>query len=111
MSQKGKCMANRYVFTSESVTEGHPDKVCDQISDGVLDEVLRQDPQGRVACETFVTAGLCIVGGEITTKSYVEVADLVRKIVEEIGYTHAKYGFNFQTCAILNAIGRQSPDI
>ena len=104
-------MANRYVFTSESVTEGHPDKVCDQISDAVLDEVLRQDPTGRVACETFITVGLCIVGGEITTKGYVEVADLVRKVVKEIGYTHAKYGFNFESCAVLNAIGRQSPDI
>jgi len=104
-------MTNRYVFTSESVTEGHPDKVCDQISDAVLDEVLRQDPLGRVACETFITVGLVIVGGEITTKGYVEVADLVRKVVEGIGYTDAKYGFNFQTCAILNAIGRQSPDI
>ncbi len=104
-------MANRYVFTSESVTEGHPDKVCDQISDGVLDEVLRQDPTGRVACETFITVGLVIVGGEITTKGYVEVPDLVRKIVKEIGYTDAKYGFNYEACAILNAIGRQSPDI
>ncbi len=104
-------MANRYVFTSESVTEGHPDKVCDQISDAVLDDVLSQDPTGRVACESFVTVGLCIVGGEITTKGYVEVADLVRKVVKEIGYDDAKYGFSFQNCAILNAIGRQSPDI
>ncbi len=104
-------MTNRYVFTSESVTEGHPDKVCDQISDAVLDEVLSQDPMGRVACESFITVGLCIVGGEITTKGYVEVADLVRKVVQEIGYTDAKYGFNYQNCAILNAIGRQSPDI
>jgi S-adenosylmethionine synthetase len=104
-------MANRYVFTSESVTEGHPDKVCDQISDAVLDEVLEQDPSGRVACETFITVGLCIVGGEITTKGYVEVADLVRKVVREIGYTHPKYGFNYESCAVLNAIGRQSPDI
>jgi len=104
-------MANRYVFTSESVTEGHPDKVCDQISDAVLDEVLAQDPTGRVACETFITVGLCIVGGEITTKGYVEVADLVRKVVKDIGYTDAKYGFNYESCAVLNAIGRQSPDI
>lgn len=104
-------MVNRYVFTSESVTEGHPDKVCDQISDAVLDDVLSQDPAGRVACETFITVGLCIVGGEITTKGYVEVADLVRQVVKEIGYTDAKYGFNYQSCAILNAIGRQSPDI
>jgi S-adenosylmethionine synthetase len=104
-------MANRYVFTSESVTEGHPDKVCDQISDAVLDEVLRQDPMGRVACETFITVGLCIVGGEITTKGYVEVADLVREVVKDIGYTAGKYGFNYESCAVLNAIGRQSPDI
>lgn len=104
-------MPNRFVFTSESVTEGHPDKVCDQISDAVLDEVLRQDPMGRVACETFITVGLCIVGGEITTKGYVEVADLVRKVVKDIGYTDAKYGFNYESCAVLNAIGRQSPDI
>jgi S-adenosylmethionine synthetase len=104
-------MANRYVFTSESVTEGHPDKVCDQISDAVLDDVLSQDPMGRVACESFVTVGLCIVGGEITTKGYVEVADVVRKVVKEIGYTDAKYGFNYQSCSVLNAIGRQSPDI
>jgi S-adenosylmethionine synthetase len=104
-------MANRYVFTSESVTEGHPDKVCDQISDAVLDEVLRQDPMGRVACETFITVGLCIVGGEITTKGYVEVADLVRQVVKDIGYTDAKYGFNHESCSVLNAIGRQSPDI
>jgi S-adenosylmethionine synthetase len=104
-------MPNRYVFTSESVTEGHPDKVCDQLSDAVLDAVLAEDPTGRVACETFVTAGLVIIGGEITTKTYVEVPDLVRQVIRDIGYTHAKYGFNFETCAILNAIGRQSPDI
>ena len=104
-------MLKHFVFTSESVTEGHPDKVCDQISDAVLDEVLRQDPTGRVACETFITVGLCIVGGEITTKGYVEVADLVRKVVKDIGYTDAKYGFNYESCSILNAIGRQSPDI
>ncbi len=101
----------KYFFTSESVTEGHPDKVCDQISDAVLDEVLRQDPMGRVACESFVTVGLDIVGGEITTKSYVEVGDLVREVVKDIGYTHSKYGFNYETCAVLNAIGKQSPDI
>jgi len=104
-------MANRYVFTSESVTEGHPDKVCDQISDSVLDAVLAEDPTGRVACETFITVGLVVVGGEITTKTYVEIPDLVRKVVKEIGYTDAKYGFNHESCAILNAIGRQSPDI
>src|SRR5258706_8544962 len=104
-------MPNRFVFTSESVTEGHPDKVCDQISDAVLDEVLRQDPTGRVACESFVTVGLAIVGGEITTKGYVEVGDLVREVVKDIGYTDPKYGFNYSTCAVLNAIGKQSPHI
>ncbi|OGS34966.1 MAG: methionine adenosyltransferase, partial [Elusimicrobia bacterium RIFOXYB2_FULL_49_7] len=100
-----------FVFTSESVTEGHPDKVCDQISDGVLDEVLSQDPRGRVACETFVTMGLVIVGGEITTSAFVDTHKLVRKIVNEIGYNEPKYGFDYETCAILNAIHCQSPDI
>ena len=98
-------------FTSESVTEGHPDKVCDQISDAVLDEVLRQDTKGRVACETFVTVGLLIVGGEITTNGYVDIGGLARNVVKEIGYTHPKYGFNYETCAVLNSIGNQSPDI
>ena len=101
----------KYFFASESVGEGHPDKVCDQISDAVLDEVLRQDDRGRVACETYVTMGLIIVGGEITTKAYVDVHGLVRKVLEGIGYTHPKYGFDFHTCAILNAINKQSPDI
>ena len=100
-----------HVFTSESVTEGHPDKVCDQISDAVLDEVLSHDPNGRVACETFISVGLVIVGGEITTSSWVEVQDLVRTVVRDIGYTDTRYGFNYATCGILNAIGRQSPDI
>ncbi|MBI4056011.1 MAG: methionine adenosyltransferase [Elusimicrobia bacterium] len=101
----------RYFVTSESVTEGHPDKVCDQISDAVLDEVLSQDSTGRVACETYITRGMVIVGGEITTKTFVDVDELVRRVVKEIGYTHSKYGFNYETCAVLNAIGRQSPDI
>jgi len=100
-----------YFFTSESVTEGHPDKVCDQISDSVLDEVIRQDPTGRVACETFITVGLVIVGGEITTTGYVDIAGLTRNLIKDIGYTHSKYGFNYETCAVLNAIGSQSPDI
>jgi S-adenosylmethionine synthetase len=105
-------MNNRdFHFTSESVTEGHPDKVCDQISDAVLDEVLRQDTKGRVACETFVTVGLLIVGGEITTTGYVDIGGLARNVVKEIGYTHPKYGFNYETCAVLNSIGNQSPDI
>jgi len=102
---------NGFFFTSESVTEGHPDKVCDQISDAVLDDVLRQDINGRVACEAFITVGLVIVGGEITTTGYVDMSGLVRKVVKEIGYTHPKYGFNYDTCAVLNAIGPQSPDI
>jgi len=101
----------RILLTSESVTEGHPDKVCDQISDAVLDEVMRQDRQGRVACETFITVGLVIVGGEITTTGYADLADLVRKLLADIGYTNHRYGFDAATCAILNAIGHQSPDI
>ena len=100
-----------FLFTSESVTEGHPDKVCDQISDSVLDEVLKHDPKGRVACETFISMGLVIVGGEITTKAFIDVHKLVRDLVKRIGYTHPKYGFDYETCAILNAIHSQSPDI
>ncbi|MGE5692908.1 MAG: methionine adenosyltransferase [Candidatus Zixiibacteriota bacterium] len=100
-----------FFFTSESVTEGHPDKVCDQISDAILDEILKKDKKGRVACETFITVGLVIVGGEITTHTYVDIPRLVRDLIRDIGYTHSKYGFNYTTCAILNAIGRQSPDI
>jgi len=102
---------NNFFFTSESVTEGHPDKVCDQISDAILDEVLKHDKAGRVACETFITVGLVIVGGEITTKTYVDIPGLVRNLIKDIGYTDAKYGFNYKTCSILNAIGVQSPDI
>ena len=105
---------DKFLFTSESVTEGHPDKVCDQVSDGVLDEVLRQypdDPSERVACETYVTMGLLIIGGEITSKAYVDIHKLCRGILKDIGYTHTKYGFDYHTCAILNAIHTQSPDI
>ncbi|GAG21203.1 unnamed protein product, partial [marine sediment metagenome] len=98
-------------FTSESVTEGHPDKVCDQISDAVLDDVIKQDPTGRVACETFITVGLVIVGGEMTTEGYVDINNLTRNVLKDIGYTESKYGFNYRTCAVLNAIGPQSPDI
>jgi len=104
-------MPKDYFFTSESVAEGHPDKICDQISDAVLDEVIKQDPTGRVACETFVTVGLVIVGGEITTNAWVDIHQLVRNLVKKIGYTHPKYGFDYETCAILNAIHTQSPDI
>ncbi len=100
-----------FLFTSESVTEGHPDKLADQISDGVLDEVLRSDTAGRVACETFVSVGLVIVGGEITTKTYVDIHRLVREVIREVGYTNPAQGFTYDTCAILNAIGAQSPDI
>ena len=100
-----------FLFTSESVTEGHPDKVCDQISDAVLDDVIKQDPRGRVACETFITVGLVLVGGEITTKGWVDLQKLVRNLLTDIGYTNARYGFDAKTCAILNAIGRQSQDI
>ncbi|MCX7926807.1 MAG: methionine adenosyltransferase [Candidatus Omnitrophica bacterium] len=102
---------NNFFFTSESVGEGHPDKVCDQISDGVLDEVLKQDPKGRVACETYVTMGLLIIGGEITTHAYVDIHKLARDIIRDIGYTHPKYGFDYHTCAIVNTIHSQSPDI
>ncbi|MCZ6820910.1 MAG: methionine adenosyltransferase [Calditrichaeota bacterium] len=99
------------LFTSESVTEGHPDKIADQISDGVLDAILQDDPYGRVACETYITTGLVMVGGEITTKTYVEIPTLVRGIIKEIGYTDASFGFDYLTCAILNTIQTQSPDI
>jgi S-adenosylmethionine synthetase len=102
---------DKYVFTSESGTEGHPDKVCDQISDAVLDAILTEDSHGRVACETFVTTGLVVVGGEITTKTWVDVPSLVRSVVAEIGYTDRRFGFDAASCGILNAIGRQSPDI
>lgn len=103
--------ARKHFFTSESVGEGHPDKLCDQISDSVLDEILRQDPYGRVACETYVTMGLLIVGGEITTTAYVDIQKLARRVIEKIGYTHPKYGFDHHTCAIINTINCQSPDI
>ena len=104
-------MSNRYVFTSESVTEGHPDKMADQISDAVLDAILEQDPLGRVACETLVTTGLVIVAGEITTDCYVEIPQIVRRTVEAIGYTRAKYGFDFETAGVMSSIQPQSPDI
>ena len=100
-----------FVFTSESVTEGHPDKVCDQISDAVLDELLRQDKNSRIACETFVTVGLIIIGGEITTTGYADIGNLARSVVKDIGYIEPGYGFSYQTCSVLNAIGEQSPDI
>jgi S-adenosylmethionine synthetase len=101
----------RHVFTSESVTEGHPDKVADQISDAVLDAILARDPAGRVACETLVTTGMAVIAGEITTTTYVNIPDIVRETVEQIGYVDASYGFDGRTCAVLTSIDRQSPDI
>jgi S-adenosylmethionine synthetase len=100
-----------FLFTSESVTEGHPDKIADQISDAVLDEVMRQDPQGRVACETLVTTGLAVVAGEITTSAHVNYDELVRETIRGVGYDRAKYGFDCETCAIMCTVKRQSPDI
>ena len=99
------------LFTSESVTEGHPDKICDQISDAVLDAILEQDPMGRVACEVSVTTGLVLVMGEISTECYVDIPKIVRKTIEDIGYTRAKYGFDGETCAVLTSIDKQSDDI
>ena len=101
----------KYIFTSESVTEGHPDKIADQVSDAVLDAVLKEDPTGRVACETLVTTGICIVAGEITTKTYVDVPKLVRNVIDGIGYNDAAFGFDSKTCAVVNMIQAQSPDI
>ena len=101
----------RHFFTSESVTEGHPDKIADQISDAVLDAVLRDDPTGRVACETLVTTGLAFVAGEISTKTYVDLPSIVRQTIKEIGYTRAKFGFDYETCAVMSSIDPQSPDI
>jgi S-adenosylmethionine synthetase len=106
MSRKG-----RYLFTSESVTEGHPDKIADQISDSILDAILAQDPVGRVACETLVTTGLAIIAGEITTSCYVDFPKIVRETIKDVGYTRAKFGFDSETCAVLSSIHEQSPDI
>src|SRR3989440_11053592 len=111
MSQYDELSDNEFLFTSESVTEGHPDKVADQISDGVLDAVMRDDPNGRVACETLVNTGLVVVSGEITTTTYVDIQDIARETVKRIGYTNAEYGFDYHTCAVINAIDKQSPDI
>jgi S-adenosylmethionine synthetase len=101
----------KYLFTSESVTEGHPDKLCDQISDAILDCILEQDPQGRVACETAVSNGLVIVMGEITTKAYVEIPDIVRQVIKEVGYTNPEYAFENRSCGVMVSINKQSPDI
>ncbi|MBO1520649.1 methionine adenosyltransferase [Oceanisphaera pacifica] len=99
------------LFTSESVSEGHPDKIADQISDAVLDAIIKQDPKARVACESFVKTGMVVVGGEVTTSAWVDIEDLVRKTVSDIGYTSSEMGFDGESCAVLNAIGKQSPDI
>ncbi len=104
-------MSNEYLFTSESVSEGHPDKMADQISDRILDEILRQDPQGRVACETLIKTGLVLVAGEVTTTAWVDLEAVVRQVVRDIGYTDSSVGFDGSTCAVLNGIGKQSPDI
>jgi len=104
-------MKNRYLFTSESVTEGHPDKVCDQISDAILDEIYKTDPSGRVACETMVTTGLALVAGEISTSCYVDIPKIIRRTIREIGYTSANYGFDYLTCGVLTSIQAQSADI
>ena len=101
----------RHLFTSESVTEGHPDKIADQISDAVLDDLLAQDPYSRVACETVVTTGLAFIAGEITTKAYADLPGIVRETIKGVGYTRAKYGFDYETCAVISAIHEQSPDI
>ncbi|MCB9059347.1 MAG: methionine adenosyltransferase [Calditrichae bacterium] len=102
---------SEYLFSSESVTEGHPDKIADQISDAVLDEVLTKDPFGRVACETFVTTGLALIGGEITTECYVDIPIIARNVIKDIGYTNAHYGFDYETCAVMTTIDQQSSDI
>src|SRR6266436_5182404 len=106
MSRKG-----RHLFTSESVTEGHPDKISDQISDSILDAILTQDPVSRVACETLVTTGLAVVAGEITTSAYVDFQEVVRSTIKEVGYNRGKFGFDAETCAVLSSIHSQSPDI
>lgn len=106
MIKQGKCF-----FTSESVSAGHPDKVCDQISDAVLDAILAKDKTARVACETYITRGLVIIGGEITTRTWVDVEQIARQVIKDIGYDEAKWGFNYKTCAVVNVIGKQSPDI
>lgn len=102
---------SKYLFTSESVTEGHPDKICDTISDAILDAMLQQDPESRVACETFVTTGLVMIMGEVTTRASVDVSEIARQTIREIGYDRAKYGFDADTCAVLSSLHKQSPDI
>ena len=104
-------MASEYLFSSESVSEGHPDKVADQISDSILDAILTEDPHGRVACETLVSTGLVVISGEITTKAHIDYRVIAQEAVRRIGYTDSEIGFDYKSCAILTAINRQSPDI
>src|SRR3990167_7209265 len=104
-------MARDFVFTSESVSEGHPDKIADQISDAVLDALLKEDSKSRVACETFVKTGMVMVGGEITTTGWVDIEQIAREVVKDIGYNSSDMGFDWESCAVLSAIGKQSPDI
>src|SRR5712675_2135527 len=101
----------KFLFTSESVTEGHPDKIADQVSDAVLDAVLKEDPMGRVACETLVTTGLVMIAGEITTKAVLDYSDIARDVIRDVGYTCGEYGFDSETCAVISSVKRQSPDI
>ena len=100
-----------FLFTSESVTEGHPDKVADQISDHILDKMMEQDPKARVACETMVTTGMAVIAGEITTSAYVDMPEVVRETIKDIGYTNSSMGFDWETCAVISTIDKQSPDI
>ena len=104
-------MSDNFVFTSESVSEGHPDKMADQLSDAVLDAILKQDPNARVACETLIKTGIVVLAGEITTSAWVDFEELVRQTVCDIGYNHSELGFDGNTCAVVNCIGKQSPDI
>ncbi|MEJ2496335.1 MAG: S-adenosylmethionine synthetase N-terminal domain-containing protein, partial [Sulfurovaceae bacterium] len=104
-------MSNTYIFTSESVTEGHPDKIADQISDAILDDIISKDPKSRVACETLVSNGFCVIAGELKTTIYSPMQDIARNVIKEIGYTDANYGFDYRSAAVLNGIGEQSPDI
>src|SRR5210317_2565256 len=102
---------NNYLFTSESLSEGHPDKVADQISDAVLDAIIKEDKDAHVACETFIKTGVAIVGGEITTEAWVDLEEIIRKVIVDIGYDSSEVGFDGNTCAVINMIGKQSPDI
>ena len=104
-------MANEYIFTSESVTEGHPDKMADQISDAILDYIIEKDPQARVACETLLSNGFCVIAGELKTTAYAPMQEIAREVVREIGYTDASYGFDYRSAGVLNGVGEQSPDI